>query len=201
MSEMPFSSKFTITSPYGNRLDPITGNPGWHGGVDLVSADTNVRSVMSGFVLISRIVIDHSNDTWEWGNYISIAGDDGKVVYYCHLLRRDVQQGARVDAGQVIGIEGATGRVTGRHLHFEVRDWSGKQLDPCSYLGIANEAGYVWTPEAPHLKQAHTWSRDAVDWCVSRGILKGRGDGDYALGEPLTREEMCVMLYRYKEMI
>ena len=132
-----------------------------------------------------------------------------------------MEQGARVSAGQVLGVEGSTGRSTGVHLHFELRDWAGQQRDPCAYLGIENRAGYVWEPVTadgegqdeqgpdeqdgfPSLspsEQAHDWSREAVEWCVSRGILKGRGGGDLALGEPITREEMCVMLWRAREVL
>ena len=100
-----------------------------------------------------------------------------------------MEAGQRVSAGQVLGIEGTTGRSTGIHLHFEIRDYNAQQLDPCAYLGIPNQAGFVWTPEPerdPWEEQAHDWSREAVDWCVRRGLLQGRGGDDYALGEPVT---------------
>lgn len=201
---MPFESGFRIVSPFGLRTDPITGEVGsWHGGVDLVGNDRNVRAAISGRVLNSRIVTDPDDRTSEWGNYISIAGDDGRVIYYCHLDARLVDAGVRVSEGQVIGIEGNTGRSTAPHLHFEVRDAVAQQLDPCEYLGIPNQAGYIWKPKPaePWKEQAHDWSRDAVDWCVTRGILQGRGGDDYALGEPVTREELAVIMYRSKEVL
>lgn len=202
----PFDGEFRVASPFGSRVDPITGEPGvWHGGVDLVSEDRNVRAVMGGTVLQSRMVDPASGDrTWEWGNYVSVAGDDGYVIYYCHLDRRLVEKGQRVEAGQLLGIEGNTGRSTGRHLHFEVRDWGGSQRNPCDYLGIPNIAGFEYEPEPPvpsWQEQCHDWSRDAVEWCIRRGILKGRGGGDYALGDYVTREELCVMLYRGREVL
>ena len=207
---MPFESGFRIVSPYGYRTDPITGEADcWHGGVDLVGNDRNVRAVRSGTVLRSRMAPDLKNGdrTWEWGNYVSVAGDDGMMIYYCHLASRAVEAGQRVSAGQILGIEGTTGRSTGIHLHFEVRDYNAQQIDPCAYLGIPNQVGYIWTPPSPEpedppwIAQAHDWSREAVDWCVRRGILKGRGGDDYALGEPPTREELCVMLYRAREVL
>ena len=199
----PFDSEFRVTSPYGNRADPFTGTQSWHGGVDLYSEDRVVRCVTDGYVFQSRIVPDKGDEdrTWEWGNYICVAGDDGLLTYYCHLDRRLVEKGQRVLAGQEIGIEGETGLVTGRHLHFELRSWGAAQKDPCSYIGIPNVAGYVWKPAAAWESEAHDWSRDAVEWCVQRGILKGRGDGNYALGESLTREELCVMLWRAREVL
>lgn len=209
MMNMPFESGFRIVSPWGLRTDPITGEANcWHGGVDLVGNDRNVRAVCSGTVIRSRMAPDlgTGDRTWEWGNYVIIAGADGRQVIYAHLDERRVEVGQYVSEGQILGIEGTTGRSTGIHLHFEVRDYNVKQLDPCDYLGIPNQVGYIWTPPAPEpeedpwITQAHDWSREAVDWCVRRGILKGRGGDDYALGEPITREEMCVMFFRSKEV-
>lgn len=205
--KMPFETGFRIVSPYGLRTDPITGEAhSWHGGVDLVSEDVKVRAACGGVVLRSRRAPDlgDGDRTWEWGNYVSVAGDDGFVIYYCHLATRAVEGGQRVGAGQVLGIEGTTGRSTGIHLHFELRDYNAQQLDPCAYLGIPNQAGFVWTPEPerePWEEQAHDWSREAVDWCVRRGILQGRGGDDYALSDPVTREELCVMLHREREVL
>lgn len=202
----PFDSEFRVASPFGSRVDPITGEPGvWHGGVDLVSEDRNVRAVMSGTVLQSRMVDKGTGDkTWEWGNYVSIGGDDGYVIYYCHLEKRLVEKGQRVSAGQIIGIEGSTGRSTGVHLHFEVRDWGGQQRNPCDYLGIPNQSGFRWEPEPPEPSwedQCHDWSRDAVEWAISRGILRGDGKGNYRLGDAITREEAVVLLYRAREVL
>lgn len=47
----------------------------------------------------------------------------------------------------------------------------------------------------------HDWSRDAIEWAVSRGILRGRENGDLALSDPVTREELVVMLYRAREVL
>ena len=202
--EMPFKTGFQVVSPFGYRTDPITGQAGsWHGGVDLVGNDRSVRAVADGYVLRSRKVEDTGTGdrTWEWGNYVSIMGDDGRICFYCHLESRNVESYDRVTAGTVIGIEGSTGRSTGIHLHFEVRDPAGKQLDPCAYLKIPNRAGYEWDPPEPWEEQAHDWSREAVGWAVSRGILKGKGGDNYALGDFVTREELCVMLYRAREVL
>ncbi len=197
---MPFKEGFRVLSPYGRRTDPITGDSNcWHGGVDLAGGSLSVRAVMGGAVLRSRMVTDAADRTSEWGNYVSIRGDDGKVIYYCHLAERKVEAGEQVEAGEEIGLEGSTGRSTGVHLHFEVRNGAGEQTDPCAYLGIPNEAGYVWVPPAkasPWEEQASPWAKEAVEWAVGTGILRGRGGGDYALREPVTREEMCVMLQR-----
>ena len=210
-----------MASPFGLRTDPITGEENcWHGGVDLVSPDPAavVRASCGGYVLRSRIAPnDGSGDrTWEWGNYVSVLGDDGCVIYYCHLSKRLVSDGERVEAGRGLGIQGSTGRSTGNHLHFEVRQ-NGVQTDPCAYLGIPNETGFAWAPgtgedaepvsqdqaqipEPPALRswedEVSPWAKDAVGRMIARGILLGRGNGDYALRENVTREEVCVMIER-----
>lgn len=192
---MPFSEEFRVTSPYGSRIDPFTGEKSTHGGIDLVGVDTTVRSVVEGRVLRSRIVTDQSSRTWEWGNYVSIQGDDGLIYYYCHLAARAVEAGETVGEGQPIGIQGATGKVTGPHLHFEVRNSAGT-VDPAALLGIENRAGYVWTPEPKYVRQASAWAKEAAAWAVENGIVNGRGEGDYAWQKPITREEAIVMLHR-----
>jgi murein DD-endopeptidase MepM/ murein hydrolase activator NlpD len=197
---MPFESVFRVSSPYGWRIDPLTGEQSWHNGIDLVGADRDVLAVVGGYVLKSRIVTDKTDATWEWGNYVSVLGDDGRIYYYCHLAERTAEAGGRVEGGQRVGIEGATGRVTGVHLHFEVRA-GGTSINPADRLGIPNESGYIWKPTPPYIEQASPWAEEAVAWAVEKGILKGRGGDDYALQKPITREEMCVMLYRCREVL
>ncbi|WP_296604562.1 M23 family metallopeptidase, partial [Nocardioides sp.] len=69
-----------------------------------------------------------------YGNKIEITHPDGTETWYCHLSRTDVQVGAQVATGAVIGAVGATGNVTGPHLHFEVRSDGGSALDPETVL-------------------------------------------------------------------
>ncbi len=139
---LPFKSqKCRLTSPYGYRIHPINGWRHFHGGVDLVAiGGDEVVAAADGKVARSRIVTDKSNATWEWGEYVAITGADGVTIYYCHLAKRLVNVGASVKAGDVIGIEGATGQVTGKHLHFECRLGS-KHIDAAEYLGIKNVLG------------------------------------------------------------
>ena len=215
---MPFKDGFRIVSPYGWRTDPITGEAHvWHNGVDLVhlGTDKDVRAVCGGSVIRSRMAEDDGlgDRTWEWGNYVAVLGDDGAVLYYCHLERRLARVGDRVEAGQVLGVEGSTGRSTGVHLHLEART-DGISFDPTAYLGVPNEAGYVRLPAGnlpagkeketgagsgsgePWEKEASPWAREAVGRLIRAGILRGRGGGTYALGEYVTREEVCVLIDR-----
>jgi hypothetical protein len=66
------------------------------------------------------------------------------MYYYCHLLKRLVSVGRRVEAGQHIGVEGNTGYSFGSHCHFEVRE-NGVSIDPAPFLGIPNKAGTYGT--------------------------------------------------------
>lgn len=203
-----------ITSAYGVRVDPVTGAQGQrHDGYDIVSlGDKTVCAVVGGRVVQSRIITDKSNLTWQWGNYITILGDDGYYHYYCHLAQRNVEAGATVKAGDAIGIMGSTGYSTGIHLHYEVRLSDGwTPVCPEIILGIPNESGdkqYVINPpdSAPtSAKPAETaldntpyeWAKDAVEWAVDRKILRGNEKGDLRLSSPVTREEVVTMLYRY----
>ncbi|MBE6606877.1 MAG: M23 family metallopeptidase [Ruminococcaceae bacterium] len=137
---MPFSKgNIKITSPYGNRT--LYGTVCFHGGLDLVGTKTDeVVSVSNGTVLWSQMVTDKSNNTWQWGNYIAVMGDDGNTVYYCHLNKRLVSAGQRVSAGDVIGIMGNTGYSFGKHLHFEVRPGNLKATNAAAYLNLPNAA-------------------------------------------------------------
>ena len=139
---LPFKSqKCRLTSPYGYRVHPINGWRHFHGGVDLVAiGGDEVVAVADGKVARSRIVTDKSNATWEWGEYIAVTGNDGVTIYYCHLAKRLAQVGQTIKAGDVIGVQGATGQVTGEHLHFECRRGT-KQIDAAEYLGIKNALG------------------------------------------------------------
>lgn len=141
------SNKCRLTSRFGYRTHPVTGQKNsFHGGVDLVGMKTAagagdiITAVRGGVVVRSQIVTDKRNATWQWGNYVAILGDDGATIYYCHLAKRYLSEGQKVQAGDQVGIEGATGQATGQHLHFEVRRGN-QRVNAADYLGIDNEPG------------------------------------------------------------
>lgn len=195
MAQLPLRGNVRVTSAYGRRTDPITGAAGtWHGGLDLVASDRAVMAAVGGTVAVSQIVTDRTNPTWQWGNYVAVLGDDGCVIYYCHLAERHVTVGQRVAAGDVIGIMGTTGYSTGVHLHFEVRDKANTQQNAADYLGIANAVGAVEPVAATAADTA--WSDEAVAWAVENEIIYGDGNGNLMLDEPCTRRQMVVFLHR-----
>ncbi|MGW5398538.1 M23 family metallopeptidase [Streptomyces sp. NPDC003952] len=103
---------------------------GYHTGVDFsASTGTTVKAVGAGTVVSAG---------WggAYGNEVVIRHADGKYSQYAHLSQLSVSSGQSVGAGQTIGLSGATGNVTGPHLHFEIRTGPsyGSDIDPLAYL-------------------------------------------------------------------
>lgn len=114
-----------VSSPFGPRRHPITGEHQFHSGVDSPQpAGTPVYAVDSG-----RVVMSAYGGTA--GNFIEIDHGNGKKTRYLHLQdgSRTVKAGDQVSAGQQIGAVGSTGRSTGNHLHLE-RIEDGKYVEP-----------------------------------------------------------------------
>lgn len=124
-----------VTSPYGMRLHPIQNIWWMHYGVDLRSACGNPqRATMSGTVTATKPAAGNGSH----GNQViinhGIVGGDSYVTVYNHLTRFAVSPGQAVSAGQVIGYTGATGNVTGCHVHYEI--WkNGSTIDPMTLPG------------------------------------------------------------------
>lgn len=129
-----------VTSPYGMRT--LGGVTEMHKGIDLAGSFTSLIAPCGGRIGWAGMVDDAATGgrTHEWGNYVRIDTDGGYSVYLCHLASYCVRIGQTVLQGDLIGVEGSTGKVTGRHLHFEVRK-DGKSTDPAPFLGISNCVG------------------------------------------------------------
>ena len=116
-----------VTSEFGNRIDPITGPPDGHTGMDLaVPSGTPVRAALGGTV--TRSQYDSS-----YGYFVMIDHGSGLTTLYGHNSQLLVSAGQTVQAGDVVSLSGSTGRSTGPHLHFEVR-LNGERTDPRYYL-------------------------------------------------------------------
>jgi len=116
-----------ITSGFGRRHDPLGRGDAFHSGIDFAGAvGTPVHAVGDGVVVEAR----YSND---YGNVVMIDHGQGLVTLYAHNSRLEVRPGDVVLAGQEISKMGSTGRSTGPHLHFEVRQY-GQRIDPGRYL-------------------------------------------------------------------
>lgn len=113
-----------VTSSFGWRTDPFTGQAKFHKGVDLRAAyGQDVIAAADG-----RIVF--SGQQGGYGTTVVIEHANGTRTRYAHLSVALGAQGDEVAAGQPIGRAGRSGRATGTHLHFEVTDAAGRPLDP-----------------------------------------------------------------------
>lgn len=116
--QWPLPVAGTITSRFGHRVDPITGEVSSHNGTDIACAEgTPILAAAGGIVTVANGL-----DSWggSYGYYIQIDHGGGLETLYAHCSIICVTTGQQVQAGQVIGYVGHTGRVTGNHLHFEV---------------------------------------------------------------------------------
>lgn len=164
MSNGLFAGRNQIVYGYGRYGYTRGGGKTWHGGVDIVGLDSNIILMpyyhegdkeipIKGTVRQARIVTDKSNNTWEWGYYVSVEMDGGQTpdevnwLYFCHCSKLLVKQGDRVISGQQLAIMGNTGNAALNdppysHVHFEARATAtGKSLDPTAYSGIPNTVG------------------------------------------------------------
>lgn len=117
--QWPLPVAGTITSQFGHRVDPITGEVNSHTGTDIACAEgTPILAAADGIATVANGL-----DSWggSYGYYIQIDHSGGLETLYAHCSSICVTTGQQVQAGQVIGYVGHTGRVTGNHLHLEVR--------------------------------------------------------------------------------
>jgi murein DD-endopeptidase MepM/ murein hydrolase activator NlpD len=125
-----------VTSAFGWRSDPFTGQARFHRGVDLKAAyGQDVQAAAAGTVVVS-------GEQGGYGTTIVIEHPDGSRSRYAHLSVASVPVGTQVEAGQEVGRAGRSGRATGTHLHFEVTSPAGKPLSPGQWLqGRADASG------------------------------------------------------------
>lgn len=113
----------TITSGYGWRSDPISGKSRFHHGVDLRYAyGQEVHAAAPG-------IVTFAGDKDGYGTTVVIDHGNGLETRYAHLSSAEVREGSQVSAGELIARSGNSGRSTGPHLHFEVRQ-DGRAKDP-----------------------------------------------------------------------
>ena len=117
-----------ISSYYGTRPDPF-GSPTqeFHSGIDIPAPrGVNIISAYDGEVAWSY----YSNSA---GNWVGVDHGDGIYTVYMHMSKRLVSEGDKVKKGDVLGLVGTTGRSTGNHLHFAVRQ-NGSYVDPLKWV-------------------------------------------------------------------
>lgn len=115
----------SLTSPFGWRVHPITGNYSFHSGIDIAYEEgTTIGALFPGKVIYSN--------WWEgYGNVVVLAHDNGSNTVYAHCSALYVSVEQYVTTGEPIVAVGSTGNSTGPHLHLEF--WqNGQYVDPCT---------------------------------------------------------------------
>ncbi len=117
----------TISSPFGSRINPISGCSEFHRGLDVsTTAGMPIMATADGVVVFSG---------WNGGgggNLVVITHGRGFSTYYAHNQKNAVQVGQSIKRGDIIGYVGSTGSTTGSHVHYEVRH-NGKSENPINY--------------------------------------------------------------------
>jgi murein DD-endopeptidase MepM/ murein hydrolase activator NlpD len=112
-----------VSSRFGWRQDPLTGETTFHKGVDIaVAYGHDVKAAADGVVSFAGVQNGY-------GNTVVVDHDGGRQTRYAHLSQEFVRAGDIVSEGQVLGKSGNSGRSTGAHLHFEVLV-NGRPVDP-----------------------------------------------------------------------
>ena len=116
-----------LSSGFGRRNDPFTGEIEWHYGLDLnARTGTPVRTTADGLVI-------EASTSPTYGKYVVVSHGFGRVTRYAHLSRIDARRSQRLRRGQVLGLVGNTGRSRAPHLHYEV--WVNERAqNPLNYI-------------------------------------------------------------------
>lgn len=203
MSNLPMKGVFQITATYG-QVGSYWVNG--HKGIDFVSNDTNIYSTCDG--VVRKVAYDEKG----WGQYVSIGDNEGRRHIFCHLVKGSVKvkEGQRVEKSTIIGMMGATGNVTGPHLHFQLQQGE-TVIDPTPYLGVPNKKGTYNSVDFEYdggfrmrasdyrdSKKIPEWAFNAVDEATKDGIMMGDQNGNFKPNEPITRAEFAVCYQRMK---
>lgn len=125
---VPCSSR--VTSRFGYRADPFTGASSGHAGIDIDGFGNDGAPIVAA---AGGTVVTATTGGGGYGTYVLIDHGNGYQTVYAHMSGLAVSSGDSVGAGQTIGYLGATGRATGTHCHFEVRE-NGTPIDPEQYF-------------------------------------------------------------------
>jgi murein DD-endopeptidase MepM/ murein hydrolase activator NlpD len=127
----PIGEGFSISSGFGYRKDPFSGETKYHGGTDIAAPEgTPILAAADGVVVLANGI-----DTWGngYGYHVKIQHNSTYSTLYAHCSKIAVVVGQEVRQGEVIGFVGTTGNSTGYHLHFEV--WTGgARMNPLGYF-------------------------------------------------------------------
>lgn len=198
MTRLPVTGPFNITATYGQE-----GNlwKAGHQGIDFTAPDRRVFCSCEGTV---RVVAFDQNG---WGQYVSVGDAVGRRHLFCHLVKDSVtvKAGDKVTPLTVLGTMGATGNVTGLHLHFQLQQGE-TPIDPTPYLGVPNRKGSYHSKDFEEAnpmtfkdqKEIPAWAEEAVREAAEKGLMLGDEKGNFNPNAPVTRAELAVVLSRLK---
>lgn len=129
---LPLTTEYRRSSGFGTRVDPFRGSLSFHAGVDLAAPSG------SKVVATNDGRIDFAGWKTAYGNVVDVKHEYGFETRYGHLSRILVRPGQLVRKGQVIGIQGSTGRSTGEHVHYEVR-YKDQPINPTNFLKVGED--------------------------------------------------------------
>ncbi len=178
--------KHKVTSPFGMRK--IWGKQSMHNGIDLVGESSTldyITAFCDGVVKISKYSVTA-------GEYVQIDHGNGIYTRYLHMKKgsRTVKAGQKVFKGQVLGYMGATGNVTGAHLHFDI-NIDGCYVDPAPYLEGTKE----FDMSAPNV--VRVWQQAAIDDGFK--FSKFGADGKWGSEcEAVAKKAVCKKRVTYK---
>ncbi len=154
-----------ITSPFGLRHDPFDGHLTRHQGVDLRAADGEpVKAAGAG-------VVRRAGALGGYGEAVEIDHGNGLTTLYAHAAELLVREGDRVTQGQLIARVGHSGRATGPHLHFEVRQ-DGKAQDPRAILDAPTPGDSLAQPLHPPRRRGLPGEREEGPRLRANAALK-----------------------------
>lgn len=179
-----------VTSPFGMRT--IWGKKQMHNGIDLVGEGATLDYIIAfadGMVKTSKYSVTA-------GEYVQIDHGNGNYTRYLHMKKgsRTVKTGDKVLKGQVLGYMGATGNVTGAHLHFDV-NIGGKYVDPAPYL----EGAKIFETAKPNAVKK--WQLAAIE--DGFRFPKYGADGKWGSEcESIAKKAVCKkrVTYKYKNL-
>lgn len=203
MTNLPVTGRFYVTATYGQEGKYWVNG---HKGIDLVPDNPSIYCSCDG--IVRKVAYDASG----WGQYVSVGDDQGRRHIFCHLVKGSVKvkEGQRVTRSTIIGTMGATGNVSGIHLHFQLQQGE-KVIDPTPYLGIPNKKGKynsedysidggkkMTAKDYKDKSSISSWAYDAVDEAARDGLMLGDDNGKFRPKDYVTREEFAVVLQRLR---
>lgn len=153
----------TITSHYGSRVHPVTGERKFHHGIDLAyNTNEDVKAFTAGKVTFA-------GKKGGYGNTIVVTDANGIQHLYAHNNALNYKVGDAIRAGDVIAQAGSTGTSTGTHVHYETRDAKGRSFNPLA-MGASSAAEFNAMMEQTKAERATTTAKAETAEQASSGI-------------------------------